>query len=236
MTRQKDTSSFGLTRRRLFAETAGLVFTLTLAPVPRLIAKTDGTGFPPDAWISIAPDNTITIMSPAAEMGNGSFTTLAVIIAEELDTDWSRVNVVLSPMDAKKFGNPSNYGALAYHSSATVRGYYTPLRIVGAQMRRVLLEAAARKWGLARSSLQTEPSMVIHGPAGIRMTYGEAATFASLPNAFPGIAESELKPTKSFRLIGTARRSSTQSSRSGDLCDRYAGAGHALRGSSAITV
>jgi isoquinoline 1-oxidoreductase beta subunit len=201
---QKDSSSTALTRRRFFAETAGLIFALTLAPVPRLIAKADGTGFVPDAWITIAPDNAITIMSPAAEMGNGSFTTLAVIIAEELDADWSRVNVVLSPMDAKKFGNPSNYGALAYHSSATVRGYYKPLRIVGAQMRRVLLEAAARKWGVARSSLQTEPSMVIDRPAGKRMTYGEAATFVSLPNAFPEIAENELKPTKSFRLIGTA--------------------------------
>lgn len=204
MTRQSDTSSSGLTRRSFFAETAGLVFTLMLAPVPRLIAKADGTGFLPDAWITIAPDSAVTMMSPAAEMGNGSFTTLAVIIAEELDADWSRVNVVLSPMDAKNFGNPSNYGALAYHSSATVRGYYKPLRIVGGQMRRVLLEAAARKWGVARSSLQTEPSMVIHRPAGKRMTYGEAATFTSPPNAFAEIAENELKPIKDFRLIGTA--------------------------------
>jgi isoquinoline 1-oxidoreductase subunit beta len=204
MTRQKDTSSSGMTRRRFFAETAGLVFALTLAPVPRLIAKADGTGFLPDAWLTIAPDNAITIMSPAAEMGNGSFTTLAVIIAEELDADWSRVNVVLSPMDAKKFGNPFNDGALAFHTSGTVRGYYKPLRIVGAQMRRVLLEAAAKKWGVARSSLQTEPSMVVHKTAGKRMTYGEAATFASLPKAFPEIAENELKPIKGFRLIGTA--------------------------------
>ena len=204
MARQKSTSPSGLTRRRFFAETAGLVFTLTLAPVPRLMAKPDDPGFLPDAWITIAPDNAITIMSPAAEMGNGSFTTLAVIIAEELDADWSRVNVVLAPMDAKKFGNPSNDGALAYHSSFTVRGYYKPLRIVGAQMRRVLLEAAAKKWGVARSSLQTEPSMVVHKTTGKRMTYGEAATFASPPKAFPEIAEDELKPIKSFRLIGTA--------------------------------
>jgi isoquinoline 1-oxidoreductase beta subunit len=204
MTRQKDTSSFRPARRRFIAETAGLVFTLTLVPVPRLIAKADDTRFPPNAWITIAPDNAITIVSPAAEMGNGSFTTLAVIIAEELDADWSRVKVVLSPMDAKTFGNPSNDGALAYFSSATVSGYYKPLRIVGAQMRRVLLEAAAKKWGVARSSLQTEPSMIIHRPTGKRMTYGEAATLAGLPNAFPEIAENELKPTKRFRLIGTA--------------------------------
>src|ERR1700722_19776929 len=97
-----------VTRRGFLAGGAGLTFAFVLGPVPRLVsaAEAQGPGFTPEAWIAIAPDDTITIMSPAAEMGNGSFTALPVIIAEELDADWKRVKVVQSPMDAKKYGNP----------------------------------------------------------------------------------------------------------------------------------
>jgi len=195
-----------VSRRRFLAGTAGLSLAFVLAPIPRLVSEAEAqtAGFTPDAWISIAADNTITIMSPAAEMGNGSFTALPVIVAEELDADWSRVKIVQSPMDAKKFGNPYYHGALAYSSSATVRGYYKPLRIVGAQARRVLLQAAAEKWAVPASALETEPSVVVHKSTGGRMTYGEIASFAKPPATLPEIKDDELKPMKSFRLIGAA--------------------------------
>jgi isoquinoline 1-oxidoreductase beta subunit len=195
-----------VTRRGFLAGSAGLTLGFVLAPIPRLVsaAEAQTAGFTPEAWIAIAPDGTITIMSPAAEMGNGSFTALPVIIAEELDADWSRVKIVQSPMDAKKFGNPYYHGALAYSSSATIRGYYKPLRIVGAQARRLLLDAAAEKWGVAAAALETEPSVVIHKASGRRMSYGEAASFAKPPASLPEIKDDELKPMKSFRLIGAA--------------------------------
>lgn len=195
-----------VTRRGFLAGSAGLSLGIMLTPFPRLISPAEAQApaitFTPDAWITIARDNRITIMSPAAEMGNGSFTTLPVIVAEELDADWSSVTVVQSPMDAKKYGNPYYYGALAFASSATVRGYYKPLRIVGAQMRRILLDAAAAKWGVDAASLETAPSVVIHKPSGRRMSYGQVASFTKPPATLPQIKDEELKPMKSFRLIG----------------------------------
>src|SRR5579864_3694942 len=108
--------SRNVTRRGFLAGSAGFSLGIMLTPLPRLIspaeAQAPAISFTPDAWITIGRDNRITIMSPAAEMGNGSFTTLPVIVAEELDADWSRVTVVQSPMDAKKYGNPYYYGAL----------------------------------------------------------------------------------------------------------------------------
>ena len=81
-------------------------------------------------------------------------------------------------------------------------GYFTSLRIAGAQARRVLLDAVAAKWAVPVGELATEPSVVVHKASGRRISYGEIAAFASAPAELPKIAESDLKPTVSFRLIG----------------------------------
>ena len=141
-------------------------------------------------------------MSPAAEMGQGSFTALPAIIAEELDADWAQVKITQSPMDAQKYGNPWYNGSLSFSSSATVRAYYKPLRVAGAQARRVLLDAVAAKWGVPVTELSTEPSIVIHASSGRRISYGEVATFAQPPAELPKIEEKDLKPLSRFRLIG----------------------------------
>jgi isoquinoline 1-oxidoreductase beta subunit len=194
--------------RRDFLKTsaAGLSFAFTLSGDPRaLIGEAVAADAPlsASAWITIATDGTITIVSPAAEMGQGSFTTLPLIIAEELDADWAKVKPVLPPAwDDKVYGNPAYGGTFQTSASASVHGYFKALRIAGAQVRRVLLDAVAAKWNVPVNELSTEPSVVIHKASNRRMTYGEIASFAKAPAELPKIEEKDLKPTASFRLIG----------------------------------
>jgi isoquinoline 1-oxidoreductase subunit beta len=194
-------------RRNFLKTTAGLTFALTIAPDALSViddAFADApTSYSPSVWLTIATDGTITIVSPAAEMGQGSFTTLPLIIAEELDADWAKVKPVFpSDWDDKKFGNPGYNYTFQTSASASVTGYFTSLRIAGAQARRVLLDAAAAKWSVPVGELSTEPSVVVHKASGRRIGYGEIAAFATVPSALPKITEADLKPAASFRLIG----------------------------------
>src|SRR5262249_52309758 len=196
-----------LSRRDFLQQTtAGLTFALTVAADPRALideAAAAESPFSPSVWLSIATDGTITIVSPAAEMGQGSFTTLPLIIAEELDADWAKVKPVLPPAwDDKKYGNPAYGGTFQTSASASVHGYFKGLRIAGAQARRVLLDAAAARWSVPVDELTTEPSVVVHKPSGRRMSYGEIAAFAKAPAAMPKIEDKDLKPAANFRLIG----------------------------------
>ena len=161
------------------------------------------SAFAPNVWMTIATDGTITIVSPAAEMGQGSFTALPAIIAEELDADWSKVRPILPPQwEEKKYGNPAYDGAFQTTASSSVKGYFKGLRLAGAQARRVLLDAVAARWNVPASELSTEPSVVVHKASGRRMGYGEIAAFAKMPGELPKIEEKDLKAPASFRLIG----------------------------------
>jgi isoquinoline 1-oxidoreductase beta subunit len=196
-----------LNRRDLLkTSAAGLSFAFALAADPRALLGEAAAADAPlsaTAWITIAPDGAITIVSPAAEMGQGSFTTLPLIIAEELDADWSKVKPILPPAwDDKAFGNPAYGGTFQTSASASVNGYFKALRIAGAQARRVLLDAVAAKWNVPVGELSTEPSVVVHKASGRRVSYGEIASFAKAPAELPKIDEKDLKPTASFRLIG----------------------------------
>jgi isoquinoline 1-oxidoreductase beta subunit len=185
---------------------AGLTFALTLSAAPRAILGEAAAADAPlaaTAWVTIATDGTITIVSPAAEMGQGSFTTLPAILAEELDADWAKVRPMMPPAwEENKFGNPAYGGSFQTSASASVHGYFKPLRIAGAQARRVLLDAVAAKWGVPVGELSTEPSVVVHKASGRRMSYGEVAAFAKTPAELPKIEEKDLKPAAAFRLIG----------------------------------
>jgi isoquinoline 1-oxidoreductase beta subunit len=193
-------------RRDFLKGTAGLTFALTLAADPSAFmseAAAGETPFAPSVWLTIATDGTITIVSPAAEMGQGSFTTLPLILAEELDADWAQVKPILPPVwDEKKYGNPEYGGNFQTSASASVHGYFKALRIAGAQARRVLLDAVAAKWNVPINELATEPSVIVHKASGRRMSYGEIAAFAKIPAELPKIEDKDLKPTASFRLIG----------------------------------
>jgi len=191
-----------VSRRQVMIGAAGLSFAIALggrAGAAILAAERTGQALSP--WVSIAPDGTITIMSAATEMGQGSMTSLPLIIAEELDADWSRVRIVPAPPIEAIYGNPGFQGMMYTAGSNAVTSYYRPLRILGAQVRRVLLDNAAKKLGVSVEELTTEPSMVMHAKSGRKLSYGEIAAFAEVPAKAPEIKPDQLKKAKDFRLI-----------------------------------
>ncbi len=152
-------------------------------------------------WVTISTDDTVAIMSPAAEMGQGSLTSLPLILAEELDADWSKVHVIVAPPNDELYKNPA-FGYMYTAGSNAVTAYFKDLRRFGAQVRKVLLANAARHWNVPVEELSTGPNVVIHEKSGRRLSYGEIATFAEIPAKAPEVAESELKRPDQFRLIG----------------------------------
>jgi isoquinoline 1-oxidoreductase subunit beta len=194
-----------LSRRQVMVGVAGLTFAVALganrrAAAAALSGERDGKALSP--WVSIAADGTITIMSPATEMGQGSMTSLPLIIAEELDADWSKVRVVPAPPIDAVYGNPGFGGMMYTAGSNAVTSYYQPLRVFGAQVRRVLLDNAGKKLGVAVAELTTEPSAVVHAASGRKLGYGEIAAFAEVPGKAPEIKPEDLKKPSQFRLIG----------------------------------
>ncbi|HEX5780177.1 MAG TPA: molybdopterin cofactor-binding domain-containing protein [Xanthobacteraceae bacterium] len=199
--------AFSLTRRGFVAGSAGLTFTFAfdglLSGRPEAFAS--ATGIADKAvggWVTIAADNTITIAAPIAEMGQGVMTALPMIVAEELDADWSRVVPVVPQQVPKLYGNPQLGGAVYVVASRTVDGFWDKARLHGAQARRVLMQAAADKWSVPLSEVTTEPSVVVHKASNRRMTYGEVAGFATMPEKLPEIDKAQFKKTADYRIIG----------------------------------
>jgi isoquinoline 1-oxidoreductase beta subunit len=192
-----------LSRRQVMLGAAGLSFAIALGErVDATVLGSERAGRTLSPWVSIAPDGTITIMSAATEMGQGSLTSLPLILAEELDADWSKVKIVTAPPIEAIYGNPGFQGMMYTAGSNAVTSYYTPLRIFGAQVRKVLLDNAAKTLGVPIEELTTEPSTVVHTKSGRRLSYGEIAATAQVPDKAPEIKPEQLKQTKDFRLIG----------------------------------
>src|SRR5262249_23759245 len=159
--------------------------------------------FAANLWVTIATDGAISIVSPPAEMGQGTFTALAAVLADELDADWAKVKIVHPPVwDEKTYGNPQFFNFLHTVASMATRGYFQPMRIAGAQARRVLIDAVAARWNVPVGELSTEPSVVAHRASGRRISYGEIASFSKAPAELPKIEDKELKSAASFRYIG----------------------------------
>ncbi len=189
---------FKVSRRGFLGGSAGLAFAFTLGIPQEAKAQSAGRL---NAYVSIAPDGTITIQQPVAEMGQGISTGLPLIVAEELDADWDKVKVVQSPVDAA-YHHPI-FKAQYVVASISTLGYWTPLRMAGAQARRTLIDAAAAKWGVPAAECATEPSTVVHKPSGRKMGYGEIASFATPPATAPAIdASKDLKKPGEYRLLG----------------------------------
>jgi isoquinoline 1-oxidoreductase beta subunit len=184
---------------------AGLSFAVAFGKSGSAVAAalaTERAGKALSPWVSITPDGTITIMSAATEMGQGSMTSLPLIIAEELDADWSKVRIVPAPPIEAIYGNPGFQGMMYTAGSNAVTSYYGPLRTFGAQVRRVLLDNAARKLGVPIEELTTEPSVVVHAKSGRKLSYGDIAAIAEVPAKAPEIKPEDLKKPGQFRLIG----------------------------------
>ena len=191
-----------VSRRQVMIGAAGLSFALAIGPraLAAVAGETADKALTP--WVSIRPDGIVTIMSPATEMGQGSMTSLPRILAEELDADWAKVRVVPAPTMEKIYGNPGFGGMMYTAGSNAVTSYYKPLRVFGAQVRQVLLQNAARKWGVPLEELTTEPGTVVHAGSGRRLGYGEIAAFAEIPEKAPEIKPEQLKKSADFRLVG----------------------------------
>jgi len=190
--------------RRGFMQAAGaLTFSFTFAgKVSNAMAQEGTAKF--NAWVSIGADGTVTVMMPAAEMGQGSLTALPLILAEELDADWSKVTAQYAPPIPKIYGNyhPLFAGAMITAASISTPGYWMSMRMGGAQARRVLLDNVAAQWGVPVGELTTEPSVVVHARSGRRISYGDVVKVAKVPEQPPQLTEADLKKPSQFRLIG----------------------------------
>ncbi len=147
-----------------------------------------------NAYLSISPEDVITIFSPNPELGQNIKTSFPMIVAEELEADWSKVKVMQAPLDTKKFERQLTGG------SGAVPHSWERLRKAGATAKYLLTEAAAKRWGVAPGTLTASNGYVIHAD-GRKLTYGELATEASSV-AIP--AEIKLKDKKDFKIIGQA--------------------------------
>ena len=207
MSKQTSIDPSDINRRQFLAVGSGLSFSLAMgsAMLPMgTSAQTNDARMAINVWVNIATDNTITILAPTAEMGQGTLTTLPLILAEELDADWSKVKVEIAPPNPKIYGNthPLLNGGQASLASVAVPGYFKPLRVAGAQARRVLMDAVAAKWSVPISELSTQNSTVVHAKSNQRISYGDVAKFATVPAELPKINDDELKKPEQFSLIG----------------------------------
>lgn len=151
--------------------------------------------FKPNAWLRITEDNQVTILAEKPELGQGSRTYIAMMIAEELEVDWSTIDVEQAPTI------PSIYTGLRTGGSGGVVNTFTPMRQVGAQAREMLITAAAQQWQAQKRDCQAENGAIIHIPTKRRLGYGALVAAASkLPLLNPN--EITLKLPKNFRFIG----------------------------------
>jgi isoquinoline 1-oxidoreductase beta subunit len=153
----------------------------------------EGEAFSPNAFIRIAPDGIITIIAPNPEIGQGVKTSLPMIIAEELNVDWQKINVEIAPLDPK-------YGSQTAGGSGSVRSRFEPLRKVGATARIMLIDAAAQTWNVPIEECYAENGSVIHKPSGKKLSYGELSSKAA---TLPVPTNVTLKDPKDFKIIGT---------------------------------
>ena len=169
--------------------------------------------FAPNAFIRIERDGRIVLTMPYVEMGQGTYTSIPMLIAEELEVDLKQVQVEHAPPNEKHYGNPLLGGVQATGNSNAVRAAWEPLRQAGATARSMLVAAAAKRWNVDPVSCRAQNGEVLHAPTGRRIKYGElAAAAARMP-----VPESVvLKQSKDFKLIGTpAKRLDTPAKVSG---------------------
>lgn len=175
----------------------GLLLSLSL-PWPTGARAATGETFKPNAFIRIGPDGRVVLTMPYVEMGQGTYTSIPMLIAEELEVGLDQVELEHAPPDPS-YINPL-LGEQATGNSNAIRGGWEPLRQAGAVARMMLIAAAAKRWNVDPSTCHAQHGEVIHSPGGKRAGYGELATDAA-GQAVPQTVE--LKQPKDFKLIGT---------------------------------
>jgi isoquinoline 1-oxidoreductase beta subunit len=184
----------------------GIAFGDLIFPSTAGASPAERPAFGPNPWIQIDRSGVISIVSPAAEMGQGSMTALPACVAEDLDARWEDVRIVPAEFKPDLYGNKLMRGSLLTGGSRTIRGYYQVLRLAGAQARLILMNSAAKEWRVDASSLQTNASVITHPASGRTMHYGDAAAIAEVPDPLPQVSVSQLKPLSQCRFIGKSLR------------------------------
>jgi isoquinoline 1-oxidoreductase beta subunit len=183
--------------KRGAAGAAELVIGFYLPSAQETSAAAAAGPFAPNAWIRIGTDDTVTLVIDKSEMGQGVVTSLAMIMAEELDCDWKKVRTEFAPA-AKEYANPV-FGLQGTGGSTSVRGSWPELAKAGAQAREMLVAAAAEKWNADKALCRAEVGYVIHTETREKLSYGKLADAAA---KLPVPADVKLKDPKQYRFIG----------------------------------
>src|SRR5262252_234064 len=174
--------SNGLTRRGLIQAGAvaggALLLSLRLPLANDEAEAVDSDRFAPNAFIRIDRDGQIVLTVPYVEMGQGTYTSIPMLIAEELELDLKQVRVEHAPPNEKLYANPL-LGVQATGNSNAIRGAWKPLREAGATARAMLVSAAAKRWNVDPASCRAESGEVLHEPSGKHVSYGELAAEAA---------------------------------------------------------
>jgi isoquinoline 1-oxidoreductase beta subunit len=199
-----------LPTRRDFLKSAGSAGALALTigfewagPARRAlaapVAPPAGATFAPNAFLRIGADNTVTVIAKHVEMGQGAYTGIATVVAEELDADWARIRVESAPADAKRYANLAFGTIQGTGGSSAMANSWTQLREAGGKARAMLLTAAAQEWHVPVAELTVEQGIVYHAGKKRQATFGAlVARAATLP-----VPETvQLKDPKDFKLIG----------------------------------
>src|SRR3989441_4756159 len=191
--------------RREFLETAGvagLVIGFHLPAAGRNAMRGGAAAaFAPNAWLRIGADESVLVVVDRSEMGQGVTTSLPMLLAEELEADWSKVRIESAPAD-KAYTNPM-FGMQGTGGSTSVRAAYTPLRKAGAAARELLVAAAAQTWGVEQAECRAERGAVVHAPTKRRLTYGKLVAKAATLTAPPAVP---LQNPKDWKILGTRVR------------------------------
>ena len=190
--------------RREFLGRSGLTLAVVAAPSGLEVlamgeADDSSDTFSPTAWYTISPDNSITVMVSKVEMGQGTHTALAMLIAEELDADWNQIRTEQSPVLQEYYDPPRKTGMVTA-GSGSIRGMYEHLRKAGAAGREMLVQAAATQWKVPTSECEASQSQIHHSSSGRSLSYGELVEEAS-QLAVP--EQPRLKEKSEFKLLRT---------------------------------
>ncbi|SMF96282.1 isoquinoline 1-oxidoreductase, beta subunit [Methylomagnum ishizawai] len=190
-------------RRRFLQQAAGLTLAIYVPDSPGAARKSPAPGpapaFEPNAFLRIGSDNTVTVIAKHLEMGQGSYTGLATLVAEELDAAWSQVRVEGAPADAKRFNNLAWGKAQGTGGSSAIANSYEQMRQAGASARAMLVAAAARQWRVPAREIEVGEGVVAHPPTRRKASFGELAGIAA---TLPVPADVTLKDPKDFKLVG----------------------------------
>jgi isoquinoline 1-oxidoreductase beta subunit len=181
----------------------GLLIGMSLPGGSGVAEAADPVRFSPNAFIRIEGDGRVILTMPYVEMGQGTYTSIPMLIAEELEVDLTQVQLEHAPPNEKLYGNPALGGVQATGGSSTTRAVWQSMRQAGATARIMLVAAAAKRWGVDPSSCHAQSGEVVHAATGRRAKYADLAAAA----AAVGIPEDvPLKRPEDFKLIGTSAK------------------------------